>query len=154
MQVSARLWVFVALSTALAPVHAQESRASLIGRASDPTGALIANAKVTATNTATNAVVTSITNDSGSYEIPYLISGVYTITLEAAGFKKAVRNGIQLRIGDRITLDFSLILGDVAESVQVTGETPNSTPPPHPWAASWISAVSRNSPWLVATRSI
>ncbi len=124
MQVSARLWVFAALSAALVPVHAQESRAALIGRAADPTGAFIVNAKVTATNTATNAQASSTTNDSGSFEIPYLISGVYNITVEAAGFKKAVRNGIQLRIGDRITLDFSLTLGDVAESVQVTGETP------------------------------
>ena len=104
--------------------YAQESRASLIGRAIDPTGALIAGATVQATNTATNASVSSQTNESGNFEIPYLISGVYRITVEAAGFKKSVRDNVQLRIGDRITLDFSLTLGDVAESVQVSGETP------------------------------
>ncbi len=104
--------------------YAQESRASLIGRAIDPTGALIAGATVQATNTATNSSVSSQTNESGNFEIPYLISGVYRITVEAAGFKKSVRDNVQLRIGDRITLDFSLTLGDVAESVQVSGETP------------------------------
>lgn len=108
----------------VATAHAQESRASLIGRITDPTGALIASAKVQATNTATNASVATQTNESGNFEIPYLISGVYRITVEATGFKKTVRDNIQLRIGDRITLDFSLTLGDVAESVQVTGETP------------------------------
>jgi len=115
---------FLALSLGAPVIHAQESRASIIGRTTDPTGALIAGARVRATNTAANAPVTSQTNDSGSFEIPYLISGVYTITVEVTGFKKAVREGIQLRVGDRITLDFSLSLGDVAESVQVTGETP------------------------------
>ena len=108
----------------VATAHAQESRASLIGRITDPTGALIASAKVQATNTATNASVVSQSNEAGNFEIPYLISGVYRITVEATGFKKTVRDNIQLRIGDRITLDFSLTLGDVAESVQVTGETP------------------------------
>ena len=108
----------------VATAHAQESRASLIGRIADPTGALIASAKVQATNTATNATVATQTNESGNFEIPYLISGVYRITVEATGFKRSVRDNIQLRIGDRITLDFSLTLGDVAESVQVTGETP------------------------------
>ena len=124
MQLSSRLWAVALLCLAAAPAHAQESRASIIGRTADPTGALIAGATVRALNTATNAVVASQTNDSGSFEIPYLISGVYTITVEAAGFKKAVRERVQLRVGDRITLDFSLSLGDVAESVQVTGETP------------------------------
>jgi hypothetical protein len=84
----------------------------------------VTTATVKATNTATNAAVSTAVNEAGSFEIPYLISGVYVVTVEAAGFKRAVRNGIQLRVGDRITLDFALLLGDVAESVQVTGETP------------------------------
>jgi hypothetical protein len=104
--------------------HAQESRASLIGRAVDPSGALIAGATVRATNAATNATVASATNDGGNFEIPYLISGVYSVTVEMPGFKKAVREAVQLRVGDRVTLDFTLSLGEVADSVVVTGETP------------------------------
>jgi len=123
-QSTTRLCAIALLSLAALPIQAQQSRASIIGRIADPTGALIAGAKVTATNTATNASVSSQSNESGNFEIPYLISGVYRITVESTGFKKTVRDGIQLRIGDRITLDFALTLGDVAESVQVTGETP------------------------------
>lgn len=121
----AKLPVRLALLAAVCAASsiAQESRASIIGRITDPSGALVAAATVQATNTATNAAVSSQTNESGNFEIPYLISGVYRVTVEASGFKKAVRDGVQLRIGDRITLDFTLSLGDVAESVQVTGET-------------------------------
>src|SRR5262245_3310678 len=103
---------------------AQESRATLIGRATDTSGAVIADATVRAVNTATNAEVASTTNESGNYEIPYLLSGVYTVVVEMAGFKKSVRDGIQLRVGDRVTLDFTMTVGDVAESVTVTAETP------------------------------
>lgn len=103
---------------------AQESRATLIGRAADPTAALIAGATVRAVNTATNAGVSTVTNQSGNYEIPYLLPGVYRVAVEMPGFKKAVRDGIELRVNDRLTLDFTLELGDVAESVVVTGETP------------------------------
>ncbi len=103
---------------------AQESRATLIGRATDPTGAVITGAAVRATNTATNTTASSISNDNGNYEIPYLLPGVYRVTVELAGFKRAVREGIELRVSDRLTLDFTLQLGDVAESVTVTGETP------------------------------
>ena len=59
------LLLALVLSAPLA--HAQESRASIIGRTADPTGALIAGATVRALNTATNAVVVSQTNDSGSF---------------------------------------------------------------------------------------
>ncbi len=103
---------------------AQESRATVIGRASDPSGALVSGAVVRATNTATSTTVSSVTNESGNYEIPYLLPGVYTVSVELAGFKKSVRDGVQLRIGDRMTLDFTLSLGDVADSVLVTAETP------------------------------
>ncbi|MBI3210741.1 MAG: TonB-dependent receptor [Candidatus Solibacter usitatus] len=104
--------------------HSQESRATIIGRATDPTGAVLSGANVKATNTATNATVDTMTNDSGSFDMPYLLPGVYTVTVEMAGFKKAVREKVQLRIGERMTLDFALALGDVSESVKVTAETP------------------------------
>lgn len=103
---------------------AQESRATIIGRVTDPTGAMIAGATVRATNTETNAAVSSVTNEGGNFELPYILSGVYSVTVEMTGFKKSVRDAVQLRIGDRMTLDFILNLGDIAESVSVTGETP------------------------------
>ena len=90
----------------------------------DPTGAVILGANVGAVNVASNTRAVSATNENGNYEIPYLLPGIYRVTVEMAGFKKAVRDGIELRVADRMTLDFTLELGNVAESVVVTGETP------------------------------
>jgi hypothetical protein len=118
------LCAMIALSAMIRPLPGQESRATLIGLVSDPTGAVVAGAAVRAVNTATNAGVSTTTNEGGNFEIPYLLPGLYRVTVELAGFKKAVRDGIELRVADRLTLDFTLELGDVAEAVTVTGETP------------------------------
>jgi hypothetical protein len=60
---------------------AQESRATIIGRVTDSTGAIIAGAQVQAINTATNAGASSATNDSGNFEMPYLLPGLYRVTV-------------------------------------------------------------------------
>ncbi|MEK7407805.1 MAG: carboxypeptidase-like regulatory domain-containing protein, partial [Acidobacteriota bacterium] len=103
---------------------AQESRGSILGRVLDPSGAVAAGAKVQALNVATNAGASSVTNQEGNYEIPYLLPGMYRVTAELAGFKRAVRENIELRVNDRMALDFTLEVGDVAESVVVTAESP------------------------------
>ncbi|MBL8241016.1 MAG: TonB-dependent receptor [Bryobacterales bacterium] len=105
-------------------LHAQESRGTILGRVSDATAALIPGAKITARNVATGVIVETKSNDSGNYELPYLVPGQYEVSAEREGFSKAVRDGIQLRVGDRLQLDLSLQLGAVADSVVVTGETP------------------------------
>ncbi len=102
----------------------QDSRATILGRVSDPSGAVVIGARLEAVNTATNAGASSTTNQGGNYEIPYLLPGRYRITAELAGFKKAVRDSIELRVNDRITVDFVLEMGNIAESVVVTGATP------------------------------
>ncbi len=56
--------------------------------------------------------------------MPYLPQGQYTVTVEAAGFKKLVRQGIELRISERLTLDLRLEIGATQESVNVTAEAP------------------------------
>ncbi len=112
------------LVVALGVSFGQESRATLIGRVVDPSGALIIGTKVDAINLATNVAASSFTNQQGNFEIPYLLPGLYRVTVEMAGFKKAVRDSIELRVNDRLALDFTLELGSVAESVVVTGETP------------------------------
>ena len=109
---------------ACAPALAQESRGTIAGMISDPSGAAVAGARVKAVNLATNAVVEAVSNERGAYEIPYLLPGVYRVTAEAQGFKTAVRERIELRVADRMLLDFKLELGALAESVTVTGETP------------------------------
>ena len=103
---------------------AQESRGTIIGRVMDPSGAVVPGVTVQATNLATNTGGSSETNESGHYEIPYLLPGLYRVTVTATGFKSAIRDQIELRVADRLALDFTLELGDVGESVTVTGETP------------------------------
>jgi hypothetical protein len=116
----------MALLLTLAPAvsMAQESRASIIGRVTDPTGAVVPGAHVQATNAATGTSASSTTNQDGNFEIPYLLPGLYRIMTEMPGFKTSVRDQIELRVSDRMTLDFVLELGQRSESVVVSGETP------------------------------
>ena len=115
------VWVVILLG-AMSAAWGQESRATIVGRVVDPSGALVAGAKVQAINTAQNAPISTTVNDQGYYEISYLITGIYRVEVEMQGFKKAVREGIELHVNDRIALDFTLELGNLSESVVVTGE--------------------------------
>jgi hypothetical protein len=101
----------------------QESRAAVLGRVTDPSGAVIVGTKVMATNVAMNTRAASVTNEHGNYEIPYLLPGMYRAEVELAGFKKAIRDGIELHVADRQALDFTLELGEAAESVTVGSES-------------------------------
>ena len=104
--------------------HGQETRASVTGRVADASGAVVPNARVEAANVATGTLVSSVTNESGSYDIPYLLPGAYRVAVHAQGFKSFVREGIELRVGDRLQLNFTLEVGDIRESVSVTAEAP------------------------------
>ena len=76
----------------------QESRATIIGRVTDASAAVVPGAHVRAVNLATNAGGSSQTNESGNFEIPYLLPGLYRVTVESAGFKTAIRDRIELRV--------------------------------------------------------
>src|SRR5215510_8900536 len=105
----------------LAPlVYAQEFRGAISGRVSDSSGGRLPGVTVTATNVATNVASTTITNAEGLYAIPYLTGGSYRIELELSGFKKVRRDGVDVRIGDRIVLDLTMEVGQVEETVLVT----------------------------------
>jgi hypothetical protein len=105
-------------------MHAQETRSTVLGRISDPTGAVIPGAVVTAVNLDTGIRATVPTNASGDYLLPFLIPGPYSLTAEAPGFKKWVRSRIQTRVDDRITIDVMMEIGQASESVQVNAEAP------------------------------
>src|SRR5262245_38165450 len=89
----------------LAPgiTNAQESRGTIIVKVKDANDAVMAGASVRITDTARGTTVNVTTNDAGIYQAPYLLPGTYQIVVEINGFKKYVRDGIVLRIGD--TLD-------------------------------------------------
>jgi hypothetical protein len=103
---------------------AQEFRGSITGRITDNGGAAVANAAVTIANTATNASSATTTNESGDYTALYLIPGSYTVTVEAAGFKKSTRQNIELRVGDKLQIDMQLEVGNVSDTVNITSDAP------------------------------
>jgi Carboxypeptidase regulatory-like domain/TonB dependent receptor len=109
---------------ALAPLYGQETRGTILGRVTDATGAVVAGASVKATNRGTNVSVAVRTNDSGNFTIPYLIAGEYTVESELSGFKKTVRDKIEVRVNDTVEVNIELEVGSTSESVEVRAETP------------------------------
>ncbi len=105
-------------------VLAQDSRGWILGRVTDPSGAAVPRSRVVALNLATNTQLSGVSNSEGNYEIPYLIPGAYRVTAEMQGFNKAVRDNIEIRTADRLTLDFQLQVGALSDSVTVSAETP------------------------------
>jgi len=110
------------LLTLALSLSAQDARGRIIGRVTDPTGSLVPGAEILATNLATGVVVRAAANDSGAYELPYLAPGAYRIQVTSAGFKSLERPSIDVRVGERLILDFSLELGQVSESMVVTAQ--------------------------------
>src|SRR5712692_3209874 len=105
--------VLVALVICATTLPAQETRSMIYGRVLDPQSTVVSSASVTVTNTDTNASHTLTTNEAGYYEDNLLIPGNYQVRVEAAGFKKSIRNGILLPIGTRLQIDVTLALGTV-----------------------------------------
>ena len=103
---------------------AQETRGTILGRVLDASGAAVPGVAVRATNAATNVTVSTKSNAEGNYEIPYLLPGTYKLAAEMTGFKTFAREGIDLRIGDRLAIPITLQVGDVSEQITVTAETP------------------------------
>ncbi len=106
-------------------IRAQVTTATLLGTVSDPTGAAVPGATVTATNESTGRTSTVTTGADGSYLLPLLpITGAYTVEVEAQNFQKPVQKGIVLRLNENVRVDFFLKLGSVTETVEVTGLPP------------------------------
>lgn len=103
------LLIFVALSAT-----AQEFRGSLAGKILDPNGAVVPGSKVDIKNMETGIVSTVNTGDDGAYSFPLLPPGKYQLTVTKENFNTAVRDGIEVRVADRLTLDVQLEIGVTA----------------------------------------
>jgi hypothetical protein len=114
----------VCLCCLILPLAAQESRATLLGRVTDQTDAVIAGAKVEARNVETGVHFSSLTNRTGDYVFPLLVPGSYSITVENPGFKTYTRTGILIRVNDQVTINVGLEVGQASQTVQVNAETP------------------------------
>jgi hypothetical protein len=98
--------------------------AALNGTVTDPSGAAIAGAKVTAVNSGTGLTRTTETTNAGLYDFPSLPVGNYDLTIEKAGFSGVKRTGIPLAVGAVVTIDMPLQVGATQEVVSVTAEAP------------------------------
>src|SRR5690348_16288119 len=92
---------------------------SIMGYITDPSGAAIPSASVTATEAQTNVATTRTTDSAGMYLITNLLPGAYTINVEAKGFKAFSRVGVRLDVGGTVRTDATLELGEVTQQISV-----------------------------------
>jgi Carboxypeptidase regulatory-like domain len=101
------------------PFRASAQEGTIVGTVTDPSGSVVANVKITATNTDTGKIFSTASNETGQYVAPELKIGHYNLKAEAAGFKAAERKGIVLTVGDRVRVDFQLAMGATSETITV-----------------------------------
>jgi hypothetical protein len=104
--------------------HAQITSTTMVGTVTDASGAVVAGAKVTATNVDTNLARTVQTNDVGTYRVEFLPVGRYELRVNASGFKEVIRRGIELQVNDIARVDVPLSVGQGSESVTVDEAPP------------------------------
>lgn len=118
-------WVVMCYTAWCSAALAQNDRASVTGRVSDPSGASVSGAAVRVTNVNTGATFEATTNEDGRFVVPSILQvGVYKVEASMAGFKKAASENIELRIGDVREVNLTLQVGATSEQVTVTSETP------------------------------
>jgi hypothetical protein len=103
---------------------AQQEAATITGEVRDPSGAVVPGATVVVTNIGTNIGVTTVTNDRGSFTVPSLRPGDYSVSAEAPGFGKTVRSGLTLQVAQVARIEVTLQASQLNESVVVIGASP------------------------------
>jgi hypothetical protein len=103
---------------------AQDFRSTLTGEITDPSGAVVAGATVTAVNNASGTPYKAVTTGKGKFYIPYVIPGTYTVTAEARGFKTAVQERVLLQTSTTFNQNFALQLGTAEQKVVVSSAPP------------------------------
>src|SRR5713226_741687 len=113
-----RLLPFLLLFSS-APLFSQAITATAVGTVTDPTGAVVPNAKVTIRSRQTNQARAATTDSAGAYEFSFLPVGPYSLTVEAAGFQKSEVGQFTLSVDQVARVDVKMTLGQSAETVQV-----------------------------------
>src|SRR5208337_1886149 len=103
---------------------AQANRASITGTVTDSTGAVVAGAEITATNTGTNVPTKAVSNSDGIYVIPNLFPGQYSVEFKKGGFETLLRPTVTLGSTEVARLDAALKIGAVSETMTVTTDAP------------------------------
>jgi hypothetical protein len=123
--------IFLIFALLAPPAAAQTFRGTILGTVTDPQGAVVADAKVTARNVATGLERSTVTDSEGNYTIPELPIGVYEVNIQAAGFKAAKVTDVKVEVASERRVDVEMAVGgsdtiDIrADAVQV--ESTNNT---------------------------
>src|SRR5713226_1950269 len=102
----------------------QAQSGTIVGTVIDQAGASVPNATVILTNDGTKLTRSVLTNVSGQYVATSFPTGRITIRVEHPGFQRLLRSGVELTAADTLTVDLRLTIGNVQETVEVTGEAP------------------------------
>src|ERR1044071_7049857 len=103
---------------------AQTDRGNITGTVTDPQGAVVSGAKITATNLDTNEVRETATTDEGNFTLTELKAGPWKVTVEAQGFKTTAIEKVQVAVQVTRSVDVKLEAGAIGESVNITSEPP------------------------------
>jgi hypothetical protein len=106
------------------PAFSQSTSGRIVGRVADPTGAVLANVKITLINEATGASRDTQTNASGDFNFVEVVPGSYRVEFELTGFKKNVQTSVLVNVNQVVTLNSVLQIGASQEVVEVTSEAP------------------------------
>ena len=114
----------IILSLACSAAFTQVTTGTILGSVTDSTGAAISAATITITEVNKNTTSRAQSDDSGSFNVPFLVPGTYTIAVEKQGFKKGVQTTLLLEVDQKARTDFQLSIGNVSETVEVTASAP------------------------------
>jgi len=114
--------VSVIVSAAAGAVTAQDFRGTILGRVTDPQGAAIPHVPVLVINEATSVAAEALTEADGAYAAPFLLPGRYRVEVALPGFKKFVQSGVTVGVSQHATVDVTLALGEMTETVDVRAE--------------------------------
>ncbi len=106
------------------PCMPQTTAGRILGRVTDPSGAVLENVKVTLLNEATGLTRDTLTNANGDYTFIQVVPAIYTVRFELVGFKTNVQKGVHVDVTQVVTLNGTLNVGETHELVQVTSEAP------------------------------
>lgn len=102
----------------------QTEKGSIVGTVVDESGGVIPNVTVVVTNLGNKTTQTTTTNSQGIYNVPFLNPGNYEVSVSTSGFSKTVVNDVVVSVGSRESVNITLKVGEVNETVQVTNESP------------------------------
>src|SRR6202043_1233732 len=108
---------FAALLCSALDLLAQSTGGRILGRVADPSGAVLANVKVTLINEATGVSQQTTTTASGDFGFPQVAVGIYRLEFDLPGFKKAVQRSVTLDLNQVVTLNMLMQLGEAKEVV-------------------------------------